>query len=231
MRRAWGISAPVVLCALVSACDVTSGGGNNGDDPGLKAAPQASASAVAGAAELGEMALEGRDADGFSVTVPADVEAVGQRDVRTEEDACGSVAYVVSGTVVGKPASTQVREAAGEGAAVTVVLAEYQGERAQGAMDDLSTAVAECAAGFTVTVDGAERKVGKVAPEIAPEGADQAMALGAVVERDRTKTPVKVVVFRKGSTVGYVSAVPTDKADEDFAVPAAVVDAQLAKFH
>ncbi|MFD3381246.1 hypothetical protein [Streptomyces sp. NPDC058697] len=195
----------------------------------MKATPQASASVVAGAAGLDRMALEGRDAGGFSVMVPAAGDVVGQRDVRVAEEGCDSVAYVLSGTVVGEPASTRVREAAGEGAAVTVVLAEYEGQQAQRAMDDLSTAVAECAGGFTVTVNGDERKVGKAAPELAPEGADQAMALGAVVERNGAKSPVKVVVFRKGARVGYVSAVPTDKADEDFAVPAAVVDAQLAK--
>ncbi|MFJ9585522.1 hypothetical protein [Streptomyces acidicola] len=117
----------------------------------------------------------------------------------------------------------------GEKAAVTVVLAEYAGEQAQGALDDLSTAVAECADGFAVTVNGEERKVGKVAPEIAPDGADQAMGLGAVVELGGVKTPVKVVVLRKGATVGYISAVPTDKGDRDFAVPAAVIDAQLVK--
>ncbi|MEU5343995.1 hypothetical protein AB0H18_24690 [Streptomyces sp. NPDC020766] len=55
------------------------------------------------------------------------------------------------------------------------------------------------------------------------------MALGAVVEQDGVKSPVKVVVFRKGSTVGYVSAVPEGRVGEGFAVLSAVVDAQLAK--
>ncbi|MPY56805.1 hypothetical protein [Streptomyces spongiae] len=163
------------------------------------------------------------------MAVPAAGDALGQRDVRVTENTCAPVAYVLSGTVVGGLTSMVVREASGEDAAVTVVLAQYEGERAQSAMDDLSTAVAECAGGFTVTVDGDERTVGKVAPEIAPPGADQAMALGAVVESGGVKAPVKVVVFRKGATVGYISAVPTGKAGKDFAVPHAVVDAQLAK--
>ncbi|GAA3809811.1 hypothetical protein ACFS5L_44380 [Streptomyces phyllanthi] len=229
MRRVWGTAASVVLCALVTACDVASGGGGSRDDLGLKAAPQASASAGAGAGGLGEAALGGGDVKGFSVAVAAAGDAVGQRDVRVTESACAPVAYVLWGTVVGKPASTVVREASGEGAAVTVVLAEYEGERAQRAMDDLSGAVAECSDGFTVTVDGDELKVGKVVPEIAPEGGDQAMGLGAVVESDGVKTPVKAVVFRKGATVGYISAAPKGKTDKDFAVPTAVVDAQLVK--
>ncbi|MPY56795.1 hypothetical protein [Streptomyces spongiae] len=213
----------------MSACDVASGGGGSGDGLNLKAAPQASASAAAGAGGLSKAALEGGNAKGFSVAVPAVGDAVGQEDVRVTENACMPVAYVLSGTAVGSPASTVVREASGEDTVVTVVLAEYDGERAQRVMDDLSTAVGECSGGFAVTVDGDERTVGKVAPEIAPQGADQAMALGAVVESGGVKAPVKVVVFRKGATVGYLSAVPTGRADKDFAVPSAVVDAQLAK--
>ncbi|MFD3314289.1 hypothetical protein [Streptomyces sp. NPDC058694] len=55
------------------------------------------------------------------------------------------------------------------------------------------------------------------------------MALGAVVERNGAKGPAKVVVFRKGSSVGYGSAVPEGRVGKGFAVPSAVVDAQLAK--
>ncbi|WP_194236048.1 hypothetical protein [Streptomyces acidicola] len=228
MLRLWG-SAVLVLCGLVSACDVASGDSATGDGLGLKAAPQVSASAVAGAEGLGREVIGDGDVDGFSVTVPAAYGVVRQQDVRVAQSACGSAGYALSGTVVGKPTSTVVRKASGEGAVVTVVLAEYVGEQAQGAMGDLSAVVSECAGGFAVTVNGEERKVGKVAAEIAPAGADQAMALGAVVESGGVKTPVKVVVLRKGATVGYISAVPADKADRDFAVPTAVLDAQLVK--
>ncbi|MPY54995.1 hypothetical protein [Streptomyces acidicola] len=223
------MSAVAVSCVLVSACDVASGGGGSGDGLNLKAPPHASA--VRNAEGLGGATLGARDVDGYAVTSPADDEVTAQRDVKVADDVCDPVAYALSTTVVGKPTSTVVREAMGEKAAVTVVLAEYAGEQAQGAMDDLSTAVSECAGGFAVTVNGEERKVGKVVPEIAPQGADQAMALGAVVESGGLKTPVKVVVLRKGATVGYISAVPTGKGDKAFAVPAAVVDAQLAKLH
>ena len=220
-RRLQVLGSVTALCALVSACDVASGRGGSADDLDLKPVTPASAAALPGG--LGEAALAGREAEGFTVTeAEAPVVKVGQ-------NACAPAGFVLSGTVIGKPASTVVRQASGEDAVVTVVLAEYQAAQAQSAMDTLATAVDECAGGFTATVDGEERSFGKVALELAPEGADQAMGLGAVVGRDGAKAPVKVVVLRKGNTVAYVSAVPEGSVPKDFAVPAAVVDAQLAK--
>ncbi|OQD51638.1 hypothetical protein BM536_038995 [Streptomyces phaeoluteigriseus] len=137
------------------------------------------------------------------------------------EDACAPLAYALSGTTVGKPTSTVVRKASGEGATVTVVLAEYTSDEARTAMDAIGTALDECAAGFTATVDGVEHKVGKVAPELAPEGTDQAMGLGATVERGGRKTPAKAVILRSGNTVAYLSGTPS--------IPTALLDAQLVK--
>ncbi|KUL40872.1 hypothetical protein ADL12_12550 [Streptomyces regalis] len=197
------------------------GGGSSADDLGLNPITQATATALPG--RLDEAALAGREAEGFTVTeakAPA---------VRVSQNACAPAGYILSGMVIGKPASTVVRQASGEDTVVSVVLAEYEAEQAQPAMDALATAVDECAGGFTATVDGEERGFGKVALELAPEGTDQAMGLRAVVERAGVKTPVKAVALRKGNTVAYVSAVPEGSVPKDFAVPAAVVDAQLAK--
>lgn len=206
------LSMAAALCALVSACDVASGGGSTDDL--LK--PMAEPGVTARAGALGGAALAARDADGFTVSTAPD-----DRKVQVTRNACAPLAYALSGTVVGKPTSTVVREASGEGATVTVVLAEYEPDQAQSAMDAIATALDECAAGFTATVDGVEHKVGKVAPELAPEGADQAMGLGATVERAGKKTPTKAVILRTGNTVAYLSGTPS--------VPAAVLDAQLVK--
>ncbi|MET8166046.1 hypothetical protein ABZT34_17630 [Streptomyces sp. NPDC005329] len=213
--RSARLGPAVVLCVLplLSACDVASGGGSA--DGLLKPTAQAGATARAGG--LGSAALVSRDTSGFTVSTPDD-----RRKVRVEQDACAPLAYALSGTVVGKPATTVVREAFGEGAEVTVVLAEYASGQAQQAMDAIATALDECAAGFTATVDGDEHKVGKVAPELAPEGVDQAMAVGATVARSSGKaTPTKAVVLRSGSTVAYLSGTPS--------VPATVLDAQVVK--
>ncbi|MFF8973202.1 hypothetical protein [Streptomyces sp. NPDC014995] len=214
MTRQRSATTAVVLCALLSACDVASGGGGSGTDGLLKPTAQPGATARAGG--LGGAALASRDADGFTVSTPAD-----GRSVKVTQNACAPLAYALSGTPVGKPTSTVVREASGEGAVVTVVLAEYESDQAQTAMDAIGTALDECAAGFTATVDGEEHKAGKVAPELAPEGTDQAMGLGVTVERSGKKTPTKAVILRSGNTVAYLSGTPS--------IPAAVVDAQLIK--
>ncbi|MFJ9023681.1 hypothetical protein ACIRPU_27480 [Streptomyces sp. NPDC102259] len=212
-RTAFGTVAG--LCALLSACDVASGGGGGSGDGLLKPTAQPGATVRAGG--LGSAALVSRDTSGFTVSTPDDA-----REVQVTQDACAPLAYALSGTAVGKPATTVVRKATGEGATVTVVLAEYGSDRAQQAMDAIATALDECAAGFTATVDGDEHKVGKVAPELAPEGVDQAMAVGATVARSSGKaTPTKAVVLRSGNTVAYLSGTPS--------VPATVLDAQLVK--
>ncbi|MFI1924813.1 hypothetical protein [Streptomyces sp. NPDC020377] len=212
VRRLRG-SAVLTLCALLSACDVASGGAG-GEDELLKPTAQPGATARAGG--LGSAALVSRDTNGFTVSTPDDA-----REVRVTQDACAPLAYALSGTAVGRPATTVVRKATGEGAEVTVVLAEYGSDQAQQAMDAIATALDECAAGFTATVDGDEHKVGEVAPELAPEGVDQAMGVGATVTRSGRATPAKAVILRSGNAIAYLSGTPS--------IPATVLDAQLVK--
>ncbi|MCX5373260.1 hypothetical protein [Streptomyces sp. NBC_00103] len=213
MTRRRSAAAAVVLCALLSACDVASGGAG-GEDGLLKPTAQPGATARAGG--LGSAALVSRDTNGFTVSTPDDA-----RKVRVTQDACAPLAYALSGTAVGRPATTVVRKATGEGAEVTVVLAEYASDQAQQAMDAIATALDECAAGFTATVDGDEHKVGKVAPELAPEGVDQAMGVGATVTRSGRAAPAKAVILRSGNAIAYLSGTPS--------IPATVLDAQLVK--
>ncbi|MEV6613610.1 hypothetical protein AB0N31_06970 [Streptomyces sp. NPDC051051] len=213
MRRS-RVGAVLVLCALSSACAAAGDSGGGSTDGLLKPTAQPGATTRAGGP--GSAALVAGDADGFTVSTAAD-----RHKVRVTENACAPLAQALSGTPVGKPVSTVVREASGGGATVTVVLAEYASDQAQTAMDAVGTALDECAAGFTATVDGVEHRLGKVAPELAPEGTDQAMGLGATVERAGGKTPAKAVILRSGDTVAYLSGTPS--------IPAALLDAQLVK--
>ncbi|MEV1061742.1 hypothetical protein [Streptomyces sp. NPDC050263] len=208
-RVAFGSATAAVLCALLSACEVASGGGGSSTDGLLKPTAQPGATTKAGALGMGSV-------DGFTVSTPA-----GSRKVRVDRNACAPLAHALSGATVGKPTSTTVREATGEGATVTVILAAYEGDEAQTAMDAIATALDECGDGFTATVDGEERTAGKVAPELAPEGTDQAMALAATVEGPGGKAPTKAVILRSGNTVAYLSGTPS--------IPTAVLDAQLVK--
>ncbi|MFE2041770.1 hypothetical protein ACFXAZ_12705 [Streptomyces sp. NPDC059477] len=219
----WGRSGLTgVLGMLLSACSVASGGGGGTAEDLLK--PVTQESGTAEARGLGKLSLASREVDGFAVS-----QADGLREVQVAQDGCAPLGRALSGVVVGEPVSMEVREAVGEGAAVTIALAEYADGQAESVMDTLAVSAAECADGFTATVDGVERKFEKAAPEIAPEGADQAMGLGAVVRGDGAETPVKAMVLRKGNIVAYLSAVPDGGAAEGFSVPAVVVNAQLAK--
>ncbi|MFG2969186.1 hypothetical protein ACGFZS_38555 [Streptomyces sp. NPDC048288] len=215
-----------LVSLLLTGCDAASGGVADGLN--VKPPPQASAMAVSG--RLTKAALAGQQVEGFVVTAVPAAEAAGRREVKASRDVCAPAGHVLSTTVVGNPTSTVVRRVSNGRAVVTVVLAEYdEGKSAQSALDVLAAAIDECADGFTAAVDDERRTYSRLVPELAPEGADQAMAWGAVVERDGVKAPVKAVVFRKGATVGYLTAVPEGSALKDFSVPDAVVDAQLAK--
>lgn len=107
MARHRAIGMAAVLCALVSACDVASGRGGSADELDLRPVTPASATALPGG--LSEAALAGREAEGYTVT------AAEAPVVKVEQNACATAGDVLSGTVIGKPASTVVRQASGEG--------------------------------------------------------------------------------------------------------------------
>ncbi|MET9964981.1 hypothetical protein ABZZ80_03390 [Streptomyces sp. NPDC006356] len=227
-RRRLGAALALCLVLPVAGCTAASGGGGS-SELGLKPVTEASSGALP-TTGLGEVALSAGDVAGYTVTAPDAGETVRQRDVRLSDAACAPVAYALAGTVVGKSSATQIRQAAGQHP-VTVVLASYDEVAAPAALEALSEAADTCADGFTATVDGHAWRITDVAPRLAPEGADQAMALGALVERDGREARLDVVVLRKGGTVAYLSASGEDRADggPDTSVPAAVLNAQLAE--
>jgi hypothetical protein len=59
----------------------------------------------------------------------------------------------------------------------------------------------------------------------------QATVLGVVSEAEGAKVPMKVVVIRKGRTLGYFTALNVGSlaTGKDFDFPTKVVDAQLDK--
>ncbi|MGV9313720.1 hypothetical protein ACWDR0_16250, partial [Streptomyces sp. NPDC003691] len=89
----------------------------------------------------------------------------------------------------------------------------------------LSQAVTACAGGFATNVKTTEQQLTDVKPDLAPQGAEQAMAFTAQVKKAGATHPVKVVVFRKGTTVGYLTATGTPGKTLTF--PAKVFEAQL----
>ncbi|MFJ8644737.1 hypothetical protein ACIRNI_01205 [Streptomyces sp. NPDC093546] len=212
MRRRFGVASAVTVLAPLTACTVAAGGGSS--DHGLKRPPEPSPAATVGG--LKAAALSGADVAGFTVKVPGDGAAPRREDVAAEER-CAPVAFGLVGAVVGKAEETVTRQVVdAKGAATTVTLGAYEKDGAQQAMTELSDAVEACAKGFDVSVKGERQRVTKVDRELAPQGAEQAMAFGITTD----KGTVKLVVARKGGALGYFTA-PV--------LPQAVVDAQLVK--
>ncbi|MGP2442851.1 hypothetical protein [Streptomyces sp. JW3] len=185
---------------VLAACDVVAGGGDSAQDllkPSVSARPGGAGGAVLG----------GADVDGFTVGQGKPAE------VGVEVEVCAPLGRALAGAVVGERASVVVRDASGEGAVVRVVVAEYEGGEAAGALDAIGVAFDGCVEGFRGTVDGERREFEKVTAAPAPDGTDQAVGLKA---GDR-----RAFVLRVGDTVAYLSGTPD--------VPDALLDAQLLK--
>ncbi|MCX4674869.1 hypothetical protein OG413_05935 [Streptomyces sp. NBC_01433] len=220
---AGGLSAALLLTA--TACTVASGGGA-GTGHGLQRGAASSPAAAPG--ELNAKALKRDSVPGLTVTTPGRSRAPGTKDVGAGPP-CRPLARIAAGAAVGSPDDTVVRRVSGGGLVTTVTLASYKEERAVAAMTDLSASADACAEGFTLTVRGAEQNVTRAVRELAPVGTDQAMGFGLTLRTAGKKTTRKVIVFRKGSTIGVLTTVSDGATPpEGIAVPPAVVEAQLA---
>lgn len=237
VRRSCAAGAAVLSLTLLAACSDSGEGGEEG-------AAGAKASALT-AAELEKAVLKDGDVEGHKVTEPTGT--VDQKDVKAGSDACAPVAYAMVGSVVDEPAAMVQRETAAEidpaqaakkggtealdNTRTLLRLTSYEGDAAQSVMKSLATSAKDCADGFEVTVDGTAQEVTRVATAAAPEGADEAIALDFLSEGAGTKIPMKVVVFRQGTTLGYFTALNIASAatGKDFDFPTEVVTAQIKK--
>jgi hypothetical protein len=225
------VTAAVSIMTLALSTGCTAGGGAGSPDDGPKVSAEPSP-AVTAAGGLTRLALSGKDIAGHTVKVPFAKDLVVQKDVTAEPAACAPMAYALAGTVVGESTDTVARQVVGKKTATVVTLAAYEGDGAQAAITALSESADACAGGFTLGLDGEEQRVTKVVRELAPDGTDQAMAFGVTTKQGGgKKAPMKVVVFRKDSIVGYFSALntasPSSGKDSDF--PTEVVEAQLLR--
>ncbi len=221
------VVATVTMCIVaVSAC---TSGGEGDDKPGvgdLGGGPTAGAVSKEG---LTKAAIGAKDIPGHTVAATG-VTAVTGKDVTVSDDDkdCLPVAHALAGVPVGKTRSTTPgQQVTGSGVTTTVTLGLYEGQGGQSAMELLSGALETCAGGFEASVKGAPQQLTDVKADLAPQGAEQAMAYTAEVEKAGKTVPVKVVVFRKGTTVGYLSATGTPGKKLTF--PTKVFEAQLVK--
>ncbi|MGW0845398.1 hypothetical protein ACWD26_35740 [Streptomyces sp. NPDC002787] len=238
IRRSCVAGVAALSLTLLSAC---SDAGEGGSD---SAAEESKAPALS-AADLEKAALKDGDVEGHKVTAPT--ATVDQKDVETDSEECAPVAYAMVGSVVDEPSATVQRETASEidpakaaksvGASgldttrVLLRLSAYDSAAAQTVMKSLNSSAKACAEGFKVTVDGTSQDVTKVSTATAPQGADEAIALDFLSEGGAAKIPMKIVVFRKGSTLGYFTALNIASAatGKDFDFPTEVTEAQLKK--
>ncbi|MFF3556798.1 hypothetical protein ACWD4V_34385 [Streptomyces tsukubensis] len=226
MPRGRAVVAMAICLIGLSAC--TSGSGGD-DKPGvgdLGGGPTAGAQSKEG---LAKAAIGAKDIPGHTVAATG-VTAVTGKDVTVSDDDkdCLPVAHALAGVPVGKTRSTTPgQQVTGSGVTTTVALGLYEGQGGQSAMELLSGALETCAGGFKASVKGTQQQLTDVKADLAPQGAEQAMAYTANVEKAGKTVPVKVVVFRKGTTVGYLSA--TGAPGKKLTFPTKVFEAQLVK--
>lgn len=204
------------------------------------------------AAELEKIALAQADVKSGEVAteIPAD-DDVARDKVSTDDKACLPLALAVAAVAQGEPGAEVKRswegqtESLSEGSGpdgqdmteiqvnmIRLNVASYAGGGAEQALTELKAATEKCAGGFTATVDGEKMQVAEVTTTAAPKGGDEGVAatIGIDVGKEAA-APMKIVVVRKGATLASFSVVNLSSmvTGEDFEVPTAVIDAQVAK--
>lgn len=239
IRRSCAAGVAALSLTLLAGCSDSGEGGSDSGKGGSEATAEESKAPALSAADLEKVVLKDGDVKGHKVTEPT--ATIEQKDVKADDEACAPLAYAAIGTVIDQPGATVQRETASvpdaaDAKSLDVTrtllrLSSYEGDGATTAMDSLTKSVDACAKGFKVTADGTDQQVTKVAKTTAPGGADQAVALDVVSEAEGAKVPMKVVVIRKGGTVGYFTAlnIGSVATGKDFEFPTEVVDAQVAK--
>ncbi|MFV5995614.1 hypothetical protein ACNPQM_25070 [Streptomyces sp. NPDC056231] len=253
-RTAVAAACAMSLTLLATACGGDSDSGTKGaDGKGKESAAARPAAKALTAAELDKAALVQGDVKGYKVADTGKADVVSASDVTADKEACKPLADALMGAELGTPAAVNRRkvisepkknqkdklDSAGAGGAFTAAfditttltsLASYDGKGAQDTVESLRTAATACSGGFTLTAGGTKQKVVTIKEEKI-SGGEEAAAWTLTVEQDGEKAPLKLVVARQGPTVASFSALNLAAAGtgQDFELPTAVVDAQLAK--
>ncbi|MEU7467202.1 hypothetical protein AB0A94_01330 [Streptomyces sp. NPDC044984] len=253
VRRTVLAASAAALALLATACGGSGDEDKAGDSKGKgdSTASAAPAAKALTAAELEKAALAQADVkDGKVAELPA-TDDIAADKVKAEDAACQPLAHLQMGVPAGSPAATVKRSwtgepqkpaadaspeealAAGLGAEKMIVtLASYEDGGAEQVIKDVDAAAGKCAGGFTYDAMGEPFKILSVEKTEAPGGADEAVAITAVLAAEEdVKTPMKLVVARKGATVASFTVTNFASAvtGKDFDFPTAISDAQLGK--
>ncbi|MEW1773717.1 hypothetical protein [Streptomyces sp. NPDC086777] len=237
--------------ALITGCS----GGSSTDTSGT--ARKASTVRALGTAELKQRILAQGEVDGYKVNAIG--EAATRSAVKSSDDKCRPLAYVLTGLAPADPASEigrTVREEKKDPTddatslddmadgkfesalkdslnldVTSLDLSSYDGDGARQALRALSTALENCTTGFTGGTSGDEQKVTKVTPAKASGSGDESIAFTATTDVDGDKGPLHAEVVRYGNTVAtyFTMNIGAMMTAEPYTVPPAVIKAQSAK--
>jgi hypothetical protein len=247
VRRTVLAASAVTLALMVAAC----GGGDGGGDSKAEALT---------AAELERAVVTSADVKGHEVKKPGEDDFFAPGSVEAGKAECQPVALAMSALPVGKPAASVQREInephasdtrgpsmkdlaeMTEGEAKQAMLDSidvtmtrsslwsYDGAGARQALAALRGAGRKCANGFSVTIDGYEEQVTKVAEGESGAG-EEAVALTVTSESKDGPVETKVVVFREGATLAGFSSynMASVVRGESLEAPTALIEAQETK--
>ncbi|MEU3554340.1 hypothetical protein [Streptomyces fragilis] len=237
--------------ALVTGCSEGGSAAKSGSDAAGGSGPAAKPLTET---ELKALHLTNDEVEkGFKVKkAPA---APGDReDVKSTDPKCLAIAQTVSGFAPGSPAAETLSNVVEDKEApesmegmepeewkdafddsmdmdmVIVSLASYEGEGAQEGVAAASASAKDCAGGFDMKFDGAQ-KVNKVVEEKASGKGDESVAYAVTVAAEEGEATVHVEVVRQGNVVAtfYGSNLARLVDNKPYDIPSHVIDAQAAK--
>ncbi|MEU5277386.1 hypothetical protein AB0G87_13330 [Streptomyces asoensis] len=243
----------VLSFSLLTACS----DGGSGNTSGSKASSSSSAASSPApaakaltTAELEKLLLAQGEVKGYKVASGDDTLPSSKSKVKTDKPACDPLAWATAALAPGDTdanASNAVSEDKTSAATAKptdladafdidmtyVGLSSYAGDGAEKAMKAVSDGVAACAGGYGLKADGESTKVTRTAAEKGAAKGDETVAFASDVDMEGEGTATfHTAVVRKGNTVATfytVNFAAMAKGGEMGAVPAAVIDAQVAK--
>ncbi len=252
IRRTAVAATVMSLALLTAACGSDAAdkdGGDKGKADGASSAKPAARTLTA--AELEKASLAQGDVKGHKVSKAGPADAVSADDVTADKAACDVFGDALMGAKAGSPAASTQRkvisepkkgadqdsadldeafEAAFDITTTLTTLSSYEGKGAEESLAGLRTAATGCASGFTLTAAGSKQKILKIAEEQV-KGGEDAAGWTVTIESDGDRTTMKLVQVRQGATVASFTALNLASAasGDSFEMPAAVIDAQVAK--
>lgn len=240
--------------SLLTACS-DEGSKDTADSKTSASSSAASSSAPAAKAltkaELEKLLLAQGELKGYKVDSGDDTLPASKSVVKTDKPACDPLAWATAALAPGDTdanASNTVAEDKTAAAATAkptdladafdidmtfVGLSSYAGDGAEKAMKAVSDGVSACAGGFGLSADKEKTKITKVAPAKGSGKGDESVAFTEEVGMDGGgKATAHAEVVRKGNTVATfytVNFAAMAKGGDLGPVPAAVIDAQVAK--